>query len=69
MRSITHAPATSLAFTCLGLGETDEALMWLEKGVDHREPNVILIGVHPAYDEARHHPGFEKLAARVGLQA
>jgi serine/threonine-protein kinase len=69
MRSVSYAPATCLALTCLGLGQIDQALMWLEKGVDHHESNVVLIGVHPAYDDLRGDPRFEKLVARLGLRA
>ena len=69
LRSASYAPVTCLALTCLGLGQIDQALMWLEKGVDLRESNVVLIGVHPAYDDLRGDPRFEKLAARLGLPA
>jgi hypothetical protein len=69
MRSLSYAPATCLALTCLGLGQIDQALMWLKQGVDHRESNVVLIGVHPAYDDLRGDPRFEKLVARLGLPA
>jgi TolB-like protein/Tfp pilus assembly protein PilF len=69
MRNGSYAPATCLALTCIGLGEIDHALMWLEKGVDHRESNVVLIGVHPAYDYLRGDSRFEKLVSRLGLEA
>ena len=68
MRTVSYAPATALALTCLGLGERDRALMWLEQGVDRRESNVVWIGVHPAYDDLRGDPRFEKLVARLGLR-
>jgi hypothetical protein len=67
MRKVSYAPATCLALTCIGLGRIDEALVWLETGISHREANVVLIGVHPAYDELRGDPRFEKLTARLGL--
>jgi serine/threonine-protein kinase len=70
MRSFSYAPATCLALTCLGLGQFDRALTWLEKGVDRRESNVVLIGVHPAYDDLRGDSRFEKLVAdHLGLRA
>jgi TolB-like protein/Flp pilus assembly protein TadD len=69
MRKSSYAPATCLALTCLGLGQVDEAVEWLEQGVDHHESNVVLIGVHPAYDELRGDPRFETLVARLGLGA
>ena len=70
MRSTSYAPATCLALTCLGLGQTDEALIWLEEGVNRREPNVVLLGVHPAYDDLRGDPRFERLIEHdLGLRA
>ncbi|MFL6354181.1 MAG: tetratricopeptide repeat protein [Bryobacteraceae bacterium] len=69
MRAVSYAPATCLALTCLGLGDTDAALTWLEKGVDHRESNVVLIGVHPVYDDLRGHPRFKKLVRRLGFRS
>jgi TolB-like protein/Flp pilus assembly protein TadD len=68
MRSVSYAPATCLALTCLGLGQVEQAVEWLKQGVDHHESNVVLIGVHPAYDELRGNPGFEKLVARLAFR-
>jgi serine/threonine-protein kinase len=64
MRSLSYAPATSLALTCIGLGQTDRALTWLEEAANCREPNVVRIGTHPAYDALRGHPRFEQLVSR-----
>ncbi|MBV8072101.1 MAG: tetratricopeptide repeat protein [Acidobacteriaceae bacterium] len=61
MRRNSYAPATALALTCLGLNEISQALTWLEEGVRHREPSVVMIGVHPAYSDLRGHPRFERL--------
>jgi serine/threonine-protein kinase len=69
MRSISYTPASCLALTCSGLGQIDDAITWLEKGVEQRELNVGLIGVHPAYDDLRGDSRFEKLVARLGLRA
>jgi TolB-like protein/Tfp pilus assembly protein PilF len=67
MRSVSYAPATCLALTCLGLGQIDQALTWLERGLDRREFNVVLMGIHPAYDDLRGDPRFKNLVARLGL--
>lgn len=61
MRRQSYAPATALALTCLGLGEIEKAISWLEEGVRRHEPNVVLIGIHPAYYRLRGDPRFEKL--------
>jgi serine/threonine-protein kinase len=67
-RRRSHAPATSLALTCLSIGEADNAFTWLEKAVHNRESNVVLIGVHPAYDRLRGEKRFEKLLTELGLR-
>jgi tetratricopeptide (TPR) repeat protein len=61
IRKVSYAPATALAITCLGIGDIHQALDWLEEGVERREPNVNLLGVHPAYDRLRGHPRLETL--------
>jgi TolB-like protein/Flp pilus assembly protein TadD len=67
-RRHSHAPATSLALTCLSIGEIDNAITWLERAVHSREGNVVLLGVHPVYDSLRGDPRFEKLLAELGLR-
>jgi serine/threonine-protein kinase len=68
MRSRNYAPATSLALTCIGLGQREQALTWLEEAANRREPGVVRIGTHPAYDALRGHPRFEHLVSRrLGL--
>lgn len=68
MRSVSYAPAASLAITCLGLGWIDQALRWLEEAIRCREPNLVHINVHPAYDALRGDPRFEKLMDRLGFR-
>ena len=67
IRSRQYAPVTCLALTHLGLGQHDEAISWLHKGMDNKEASVVLIGVHPAYDDLRNRPGFGGLLKRLGL--
>ena len=45
----------------------DQAIAWLETGMDQREGSAVLIGVHPAYDDLRRHPAFSGLLRRLGL--
>ena len=67
MRGRQYAPATTLALTHLGLEQHNLAIAWLEEGLDRRESNVVLLRVHPAYDELRANPAFDGLVKRLGL--
>jgi hypothetical protein len=47
------------------LGDTDEAMNWLEKGYKERfNPGVLQ---RPGFDPLRSDPRFEELADRIGL--
>jgi serine/threonine-protein kinase len=61
-------PCTPIALIHLGLGETEQALDWLEKGDARRESSLTVMGVHPAFDALRGQPRFEKLLHRLGLR-
>jgi TolB-like protein len=57
--------STSFAFVHLGLGEEQTALDWLERAVNRREPNIVALAVHPAYDQLRQNPRFKMLVDRI----
>lgn len=52
-----------------GLNERDSAFEWLEKGYVARDRIVLLLKVHPMFDEIRSDPRFDNLIRRVGLPA
>ena len=60
-------PSNSFALIHLGLGEKDAALGWLERAVERRESPVIGLNVHPAYDDLRGEPRFQRLLQRIGF--
>lgn len=66
--SKTHVPSTCFATLHLALGETDQALAWLEKGCDQREARLAILNVHPVYDALRGLPRFETILKRGGHQ-
>jgi serine/threonine-protein kinase len=68
MRGERHIPSTSLAIVHLGLGETGQAIERIREGMEMREFGVLLIGVHPVYDELRGEPEFEDLARRLRVR-
>jgi hypothetical protein len=51
----------------LDAGDRAQALAWLEKGVEARDPNMPYIGVMPHYAPLRSEPRFQALLRRIGL--
>jgi TolB-like protein len=66
-REKEYAPALPIAWTCLGLGETDMALNWLEAALSEREPYLGSIMVFPGYDAIRSETRFQRLLRELKL--
>jgi TolB-like protein len=60
-----YLPALPIAWTYLGLGETAEALHWLETALVGRDPFLGSLMVFPAYEPIRDHPEFRRLAREL----
>jgi len=65
-RSTTgYSNASEIAMIYASLGDTDQAMAWLEKGFEERfNPGVLL---RPGFDPLRSDPRFEDLRRRIGL--
>jgi tetratricopeptide (TPR) repeat protein len=50
-----------------GLGDSDRAIAWLEKGVEERSSALVRLRVNPRHDRLRADPRFVRLMERVGL--
>jgi TolB-like protein/Flp pilus assembly protein TadD len=61
-----RAVAFDLALIHVGLGETDEALHWLEKA-DEERASLNELGVDPRFDPLRREERFLRLLDRLGL--
>jgi hypothetical protein len=59
--------AYDLAIDYAALGDTDQALDWLEKAYRVRDPKITLIGIEPLFDLLRSDPRFKDLSRRIGL--
>jgi len=60
-----HSFASEIAVIYASLGDTDQAMSWLEKGLEERfNPGVL---IRPGFDALRSDPRFEELVHRVGL--
>jgi tetratricopeptide (TPR) repeat protein len=62
-----YVPPVAVSIVLSGLGEKDQALTWLEKANEERDPWVVGIKVEPMFDSLRSDPRFLDLLHRVGL--
>jgi eukaryotic-like serine/threonine-protein kinase len=73
LRDLTSDAATRHVSPCLeaqvhaALGEPDLALTALERAADERDPEIVFIGVRPAYTSLRSNPRFQALREKVGV--
>jgi hypothetical protein len=63
-----YVPAFGVAMICLGLGDRDQALTWLEKGCNDRDVWALNLKVDPIYADLRTDARFVTLLKRVGLE-
>jgi TolB-like protein/DNA-binding winged helix-turn-helix (wHTH) protein/tetratricopeptide (TPR) repeat protein len=62
-----YSNAPEIAIVYLSLGDTDQAMNWLEKGYEERfNPGVLL---RPGFDPLRSDSRFQNLLRRIGLSA
>ena len=62
-----YVPPYFVALIYNGLGERDEALAWLERGFEQRDPFVTFLKVEPKWNNLRDDPRFQDLLRRVGF--
>jgi len=58
----------SFAYIYTGLGKTDKALDWLEKGVDELDGQALNLKIEPIFDSLRSHPRYEALLRKMNLE-
>ncbi|MCI4350614.1 MAG: tetratricopeptide repeat protein [Thermoplasmata archaeon] len=62
-----YLPSYWIALIYTGLGETSEALRWLDRAFDERSSWLAWIKVEPRFDPLRSEPRFAMLLRRMGL--
>jgi TolB-like protein len=62
-----YVPATSIALIYAGLGEKDEAFVWLDRAYEERAFQMQWIKIEPRWDSLRSDPRFKELLHRIGL--
>lgn len=60
-------PAMPFAMLNAQLGEREAALGWLERALKSRDPVLLLVRVHPAFDPLRGDPRLDDLLRRAGV--
>lgn len=58
-------PPVHIALIYNGLGERDEALIWLERGFEQRDPKMTFLKVDPKWNNLHHEPRFIDLMQRM----
>ena len=68
MATRTYVLPTCCAWTHLGLGEIDEAFLWMERAVDECDPNITVISTMPFCDPLCADPRFAALLCKMNLE-
>lgn len=63
----TSVPPYNVALVYHGLGDTTEAMRWLEKADNERDVRMVFLGVDPLWDSLRSDPRFAGLLERMKL--
>lgn len=62
-----YVPAGAFINAYLGLGDNEQAFVWLERGYEEKSGIMPLLKSHPHFDPIRNDPRFADLVHRVGL--
>lgn len=62
-----YVPAYNMALICNGLDEPGEALTWLERAFEERDPMMVFLKVEPKWKNLRGNPRFVRLLNRMNL--
>jgi serine/threonine-protein kinase len=68
-RRSTYVPACAFLFVHSGLGERDEALEWMARGIEEHDPILMTsLKMSPSYDPLRSHPAYQALLRKMNLE-
>jgi TolB-like protein/DNA-binding winged helix-turn-helix (wHTH) protein/tetratricopeptide (TPR) repeat protein len=62
-----YIPAAAFVNAYLGLGENDQAFVWIEQAYKEHSNILQFVKVHPYFDPIRSDPRFQDLLRRIGL--
>jgi Tfp pilus assembly protein PilF len=66
-RALLSIPAMPYTLLHAELGDRDQTIAWLERAYADRDPVLLLVRVHPAFDSIRGDPRLEPLLRRAGV--
>ena len=68
-RRSAYVPASALAIVHRGLGEGQQSLEWIAKGIEERDPIIVTaLKSSPTYDRLRSHPAYQALMRKMNLE-
>jgi len=68
-RRSTYVPACAFVFVLGGLGERDEAIEWMARGIEEHDPILMTsIKMSPSYDRLRSLPAYQALLRKMNLE-
>jgi tetratricopeptide (TPR) repeat protein len=62
-----YVSPTSLAAICVGLGDTEQALAYLERALEERDTSLPINLLNPGFDRLRDQPRFVAIRQKLGL--
>lgn len=65
LRSESYVPPTAIAMVYAGLGDKDNAFIWLERGYEGRDGDMVVLKVWRAWDPLRDDPRYQALVSRM----
>lgn len=65
LNSESYVPPTAIATVYAGLGDKDSAFIWLERGYEGRDGDMVLLKVWRAWDPLRDDPRYQALVSRM----
>ena len=60
-------PSFHIPGNLAAIGETEQAMTWLERAYEDREPHLVMAKVDPRLDPLRSDPRFTDLLRRIGF--
>jgi pentatricopeptide repeat protein len=67
-RKTGYVPPAAFLNAYLGLGETEEAFVWMERAAEERSNIMQFLKVHPFFDPLRGDPRFVVFLRRANFQ-
>ncbi len=64
---VRHVPPYNIALIYNGLKEHDEALAWLKRGYEQRDPKMAFLKIEPKWNNLRSDPRFQDLMRRMNF--